>query len=212
MGTGSYLLLQDTDAHQWCEIYLEGAGWVVVDASPARAITPPDPEPDPVTQGHYGEKNREPEAAVVDRMKDEEHRASRPALPSPAMGLLAGSLLVLALYGAKIWRRLAPLWASERALDRVGYRAVLDRLAEVGLRRRFGETRGEFAERVRALVPELTSATAAHERRVQTGERRLERVAWVKLNERIAVRLAATFSRGRRLRGLADPLTWLNVS
>ncbi|MDR3636245.1 MAG: transglutaminase domain-containing protein [Isosphaeraceae bacterium] len=209
LGTGSYLLLQDTDAHQWCEVYLEGVGWVVADRSPAATITAPDPEPDPVTQGHYGEKNREPEAAVVDRMRDEERRASAWAIrPVPVMGF---SVLVplAVLYAVKLWRRLAPRWASDRALDRVAYRATVDRLAEVGLVRGFGETRAEFAERVATLVPEFVALSAAHERRAITGETRFNRVAWLELAGRVVDRLGDAFPRHTRAIGVLNPVSWL---
>jgi transglutaminase-like putative cysteine protease len=207
LGTGSYLLLQDTDAHQWCEVYFQGVGWVVVDTSPGRSITPPDVEPDSVTQTYYGEKNREPEAAVVDRMKDEQRaEAGWVLLPARACGSLL-LLLVLAPYAVKFWRRLAPHWANEHALDRVAYRAVLDRLAELGLTRQFGETRAEFAERVARVAPEFVVLTAAYERRVLTGEGSLGRDEWVTLGARVGTR----FPRPRHVRAFLDPSGWLRA-
>jgi transglutaminase-like putative cysteine protease len=210
MGTGSALLLQHTDAHQWCEVYFEGVGWVVVDASPGRSITKPDPEPDPATQSRFAEKNREPEAKVVDQMQDEESAAKRRAWAPTveAMAVLPPLLLVLAAVAIKAWRRLAPRWVSGRSLDRVGYRAILDRLTEVGLSRQFGETRGEFAIRVAKIVPGFVTATEAFDRRALTGEGGLDRSAWIELDMNISALIATAFPVRRRLLGLANPLAW----
>jgi hypothetical protein len=179
---------------------------VVVDTSPGRSLSPPFPEPDPVTQVYYGEKNREPEAAVVDRMKaDDATEAVGLFRPATGLGLIV--LLLLALYSVKAWRRLAPRWAALAALDRVGYRAALDLLAEVGLVRRFGETRAEFAERVSGLVPEFIALTESHDRRTLTGEVTLDRAGCLDLIGRVSARLAAGFPR-LRLLGLVDPVSW----
>ncbi len=210
MGTGSVLMLQHTDAHQWCEVYFEGMGWVVVDVSPERKVTRPDPEPDPATQSRFGEKNREPEEKVIDKMRDDEKSTNQRAWAA-AVGSAAGiSLLVplLAALAIKAWRRLAPRWVPASRIDRVGYRAVLDRLAEVGLTRGFGETRDEFANRVARIVPEFVEATAAFDRRILTGEGGLARAAWLELDSRLSNHLAETFTARRRLLGLADPLAW----
>lgn len=210
MGTGSALLLQDTDGHQWCEVHFEGIGWVVVDASPGRRVTPPDPEPDPAAQSRFGEKNREPEADLIGQLKDEQ-RAEDWRAVAVAARAASGFSIVLPLLVAlaiKVWRRLAPRWASAEAIDRAGYRAVLDRLAEVGLTRGFGETRDEFAARISRIVPEFVEATRAFDRRTLTGEGGLDREAWLDLGSRISAHLAEVFPARRRYLGLVNPLAW----
>ena len=47
-GRGSSILIQETDAHAWCETYLNGIGWFVADASPERTEEPPSPDVDRV--------------------------------------------------------------------------------------------------------------------------------------------------------------------
>jgi protein-glutamine gamma-glutamyltransferase len=69
---------------------------------------------------------------------------------------------LLLLYGIKLWRRIAPAFAPARALPRVGYRRVLDQLAEAGLARRFGETREQFAARVGDISPSFIRLTELH--------------------------------------------------
>jgi hypothetical protein len=68
----------------------------------------------------------------------------------------------VALYLAKLWRRLSPIFASEKSLPRVAYRAELDRLAELGWSRRRGESREAFAARVAAVSPTFRELTNVH--------------------------------------------------
>jgi protein-glutamine gamma-glutamyltransferase len=210
MGSGSAILIQDSDAHQWCEVYFQGLGWVVVDASLGRSITPPEPEPDPATQSHYSEKNRDPEENAIDQLRNAEESVRLAALARFAAGTsgFCFILLLLVAIAIKVWRRLAPRLVPESKLDRVGYRAVLDRLAEVGLIRGFGETRGEFAGRVARVVPEFVRATEAFDRQSLTGRGGLNRDTWLEVDSKVSAMLASTFPAGKRLLGLANPLAW----
>jgi len=70
--------------------------------------------------------------------------------------------LVMFLYSVKTWRRLAPRWGSSRALPRLVYRAELDRIGEVALRRDPGESRESFANRIRDQLPSFAPLTTAH--------------------------------------------------
>lgn len=68
----------------------------------------------------------------------------------------------VALYLAKFWRRISPMFASQKNLPRVAYRAELDRLAELGLSRRRGESREAFAARVASVSPSFRELTNMH--------------------------------------------------
>jgi hypothetical protein len=76
------------------------------------------------------------------------------------LALLACLLLVL--YSVKVWRRLAPSWAGAADLPRVVYRAELDRIGEVAIRREPGESRESFASRIRERLPSFAPLTTAH--------------------------------------------------
>ena len=207
-GQGSSLLVQDTDAHAWCEIYLEGVGWVVEDATPERTEVSPIPPPDKATQTHYGEKNH-----PVPELERPEHRADPKKAPHhrwPWYGALP-LLAMTSLYGVKAWRRLAPRVAPRRQLYRVCYRAALDRLAEVGVTRQFGETREEFAGRLARWAPEFAEMTAAHVRRAVAGREEADRSCWLALQGRVAARIATVFPAYRRLLGILRPAPWLGV-
>jgi hypothetical protein len=208
-GQGSSLLLQDADAHAWCEIYLRGVGWVVTDASPERSEEEIVPPPDLAMQTHYGEKNH----PLPELEKQPEHHADRKAAPRhrwPWQGALP-LLAIAGLYGVKAWRRVAPRVAPRRQLYRVCYRVVLDRLAEVGVTRQFGETREEFAGRLARWAPEFAEMTAAHVRRAVAGREDADRRGWLALQSQVLARINAVFPAYRRLLGALRPLPWLRV-
>ena len=207
---GSSILFTAGDAHAWCEIYLRGAGWVPIDGSPERTMDPPDERPDPVLQQHLVDKvNGEAPPPAGKDLLDFILDFLRRWLPgSLALGAAA---LLAALYGIKAWRRLAPKLAPAGQLYRVCFRAVLDRLAEVGVRRRFGETREEFALRLAGLGPEFEELTAGHVRRAVAGRETFDRPRWNALKARVEGRIARLFPPIRRLLGLVNPVSWIGA-
>ncbi len=162
---GSAILLSSGAAHAWPEVYLEGVGWVVVDVQPERTLDPAPEPPDADLQRLLGQLARGirplppdggPPATFWKDWLAGLARWVRTALGEAAL------VAFVALYMAKLWRRLAPLVAGERALPRLAYRAELDRLAEVGMTRERGESREAFAERVREALPSFPALTALH--------------------------------------------------
>ena len=154
-GQRGSLLLYASDAHAWAEVYVARFGWVVAESATQGCVPTADPEPDPREHDRYlallGEVPPEMfagDATALDRLRG----------AAPRWLLAAAVLSALALYLVKFWRQLRPEFADPGALHRVSYCAVLDRLAEVGVRRRFGDTWDDFAERVRALSPPYVTA------------------------------------------------------
>lgn len=207
-GRGSSLLIQQTDAHEWCEIYLQGIGWVVVDASPERSEEPPPPDADAAAQRYFGEKNR-PAPPVEDKKPgsdpEKPGRDYWPWLYGTALAAIA------CMYLVKAWRRIAPRMAPTRRLYRLCYRAVLDALADVGVARQFGETREEFAQRLSRWAPEFAELTAAHMRHAVGGAESPDRAQWLGLSDRVRSRIAAAVPAYRRFFGILRPMTWLRV-
>lgn len=203
---GSAIMIRALNAHAWPEVFLDGVGWVVVDITPARYLDPIAPRADPELQNLLGEMLR---------------RGARPIPgldppggdPISLAGLLRGLAgLVLALgavaFGVKGYRALAPRLAAEAALPRIAYRAALDRLGEVGLSRRFGESRERFAARSAAVSASFGALTAVHLRHAlgagaaPSGEpRRLFAAMRGELRARVPL--------WRRALGLLDPFVWL---
>jgi len=206
-GQGSSLLLQDTDLHAWCEIYLQDMGWVVIDVAVEQSKDPPPPQPDADQQRHLGNENRKQE--LPEELQQDAEQPPR-RLGAWAMSIVIPLLLVLAtLYGIKAWRRVVPRIGSQRQLHRLSYRSTLDRLSEVGLNRQFGETREEFAQRVARWAPEFAEMTAAHVRTAVTGNVADDRNRWLDRQTQVIRHIIATFPRYRRILGLLNPIAWL---
>src|SRR5262249_3197424 len=121
-GNGSAILLRRKDAHAWAELYLDGFGWIIVDVAPQRVLDPPDTPPDPDLQRMLGELARGDKTAG----KSPDGKAHGMGLREMARWAGLGLLAMLAaasllLYLVKLWRRLAPLWASPGEAPRVAY-------------------------------------------------------------------------------------------
>jgi hypothetical protein len=203
---GSAVMIRALNAHAWPEVYLEGVGWVVVDITPARYLDPIAPRADPELQSLLGELLRRGSKTVAGM---EPPAGSPITLAGLARG--AGTLLlalVVLAFGVKAYRALAPRLAADAAQPRVAYRAALDRLAEVGLRRRFGESRERFAARAAAVsdsFPELTSAHLRYALGSGPGSGGEPRQLWLAVRGELRSRLPFW----RRTLGLLDPTAWL---
>lgn len=162
---GSALLLSGADSHAWPEVYYEGVGWVIMDIFPQRSLDKPPPPPDPELQRLMGELLRGQKPLLAEgapRLPDLKKTAAA-FLAWLRYGTLALVLSVLVLlYAVKGWRLWSPAFYAAEDQPRVRYRAALDRLAELGFRREFGETREAFAKRVAHLTPAFTQLSSSH--------------------------------------------------
>jgi transglutaminase-like putative cysteine protease len=161
---GSSILVTGANSHAWPEFYVDGVGWVIADVSPAQSLDPPPPPPDPDLQRLLGEMAR-----GLRPMPQSEDRPLEPLIQVARVlrewvvriALWLSALMLMVMYAVKVWRRTTPRFAAA-GLPRVAYRAELDRLSEVALRRHFGETREAFARRIAAASPSFERLTARH--------------------------------------------------
>jgi len=207
---GSALLLSGAASHAWPEVFMDGFGWVVLDVYPERALDPPEQPMDADLQRLLGELARgaSPIPLSATDLPKLRELARRFTFTAGAwlMALVAGLLLVL--YLVKAWRRIAPSFASATSLPRVLYRAELDRLGEVSVRRAQGESREAFAVRLRERVPAFEGLTCAHVAaafggHVQDVDSLREHAAGVRRNVRVG------FPLRKRFLGLITPWSWL---
>ena len=163
---GSSILVRSGDAHAWPEVFLEGTGWIVLDIAAEQNLDEAGEPLDEELQRMLGEMAREQPPNPEDEVNNEPEEPSRlwTWLVAHVWYLVAALLIAVAvlLYGIKAWRRVAPAFSSPRRLPAVGYRATLDRLAEVGLVREYGETRESFADRISERVPSFLELTQLH--------------------------------------------------
>jgi len=210
---GSALLISGEVSHAWPEVYLRGFGWIVSDVAPQTVLSPPPPPPDPDLQRLLGELARgleavpppedDPVPAAIANLRDI-LKAIGWAIPI----LVALGILLLALL--KIWRGLAPSFADEQAQPRVAYRATLDRLSEVAVRRRAGESREAFARRVAEVAPSFSSLTAVHVGAAFGSQRALRDAGRTREQARaVRAELAKAFPWWRRAIGWITPWSWL---
>lgn len=207
---GSTIVLTDAFAHAWPEVYLDGVGWVVADVAPQRSLDPPPSPPDPDLQRLLGQlaRGEVPTPPGTETIPPLIARARAALVYVGQRAGLALALLLLFVYVAKVWRRVVPSFASERAYARVAYRAFLDRLSDSGTSRAFGESRERFASRVHSLCPSFGILTNEH-----LADRFGGRADRARM--KAALREASREIRGaipiwRRVLGALSPLTFLS--
>ncbi|MGI9250394.1 MAG: transglutaminase-like domain-containing protein [Pseudohongiellaceae bacterium] len=157
---GSALLVQAMHAHAWPEVYFQDIGWVIIDPAPQQALTAMTSAPLDNLQQLLGDMLRDD--ASFNTFLQSQQQAWIP-WQTMLQALYAALLLTLLLaYGIKWYRQLLPRYVTNAAQYRHAYRAVLDYLAGFGIRRDYGESREEFARRIRQLSPTFAQLTAAH--------------------------------------------------
>jgi hypothetical protein len=88
---------------------------------------------------------------------------------------------------------------------------VLDLLAGVGMRRRYGETWDEFAARLGDISADFAHLTAIHLRRTFSTSPGPNENGWLDIQSRVKQQIAAKVSPRRRWLGRLNPFNWIGV-
>jgi transglutaminase-like putative cysteine protease len=217
---GSALLIQAINGHAWPEIYLEGVGWTIVDPAPSRTLVDMSVDPQNSLQQLLGDMLRD-EASFEEFIESQQGGSLPLAAALRLLAYLALALLLLA-YAIKVYRLRIPYHANPALRYRLSYRATLDRLSALGLRRRYGESRENFARRLGAMSPSFTAMTYAHlmaalgrpEAQADGSSVDASQLAepdWIDLNRRIRDEIRQHTPWWKQLLAFINPVAWLQT-
>ncbi|MSR11725.1 MAG: transglutaminase domain-containing protein [Gammaproteobacteria bacterium] len=205
---GSSLLVQAIHGHAWPEIYFKDVGWVIVDPAPQQTLVDMSTDPQNELQQLLGDMLRD-DASFEDFLDSQQ-------TPFIDLQMLLNTLYAVALlillagYSVKFYRLWIPAHTVADKQYRVGYRAVLDKLSAVGMRRRYGESREQFARRASTLTPSIELMTDAH-LRCALGDAAVQNnpSQWAAMRLHIDQELRASTATSRRVIALINPFSWL---
>lgn len=151
-----HILLQMGDRHAWPEIYVDGLGWTIVDVNPAQAENEQAPVPDAkLLEELMGKINPTEELIAPPEIAEDKPKGPtviEKIFDSRVLGPAAGSVVLLLLL-LKAWLRWGYRLASdEKRRVRLAYAAFASELSDLGIQRRYGETRKEFRDRLNSAL------------------------------------------------------------
>ncbi|GJM12220.1 MAG: hypothetical protein DHS20C12_06230 [Pseudohongiella sp.] len=206
---GSSLLIQAVHGHAWPEIYFRDIGWVIVDPAPQQTLVDMTTDPQNNLQQLLGDMLRN-DASFDDFMQSQQTSSINLTLLLNVLYALILATL-LSAYTIKFYRIWIPSQAPTNKQYRLSYRAMLDQLAAIGLHRRFGESREQFARRVTLVAPSMQSLTDRHLALAlgsQTDDG-LDAKNWAELRSRIAQEIANNTQTWKRVIAWINPFSWL---
>lgn len=206
---GSSLLIQAVHGHAWPEIYFRDIGWVIVDPAPQQTLVDMTTDPQNNLQQLLGDMLRN-DASFDDFMQSQQTSMINLQLILNTLYALVLAAL-LSAYTVKFYRIWIPSRAAADKQYRLSYRAMLDQLAAVGLHRKFGESREQFARRVQDVAPTMQQLTEQH-LAAALGARKddsSDPQKWLQLRNKIAEEISLNTQTWKRVLAWVNPFSWL---
>ncbi len=206
---GSSLLIQAVHGHAWPEIYFRDVGWVIVDPAPQQTLVDMTTDPQNNLQQLLGDMLRN-DASFDDFMQSQQTSMINLQLILNTFYALVLAAL-LSAYTVKFYRIWIPSRAAADKQYRLSYRAMLDQLAAVGLHRKFGESREQFARRVQGVAPTMQQLTEQH-LAAALGARKADGAdpqKWLQLRNKIAEEISLNTQTWKRVLAWLNPFSWL---
>ena len=206
---GSSLLIQAVHGHAWPEIYFRDIGWVIVDPAPQQTLVDMTTDPQNSLQQMLGDMLRD-ETSFQDFLEAQQSSFIPLQTLLNITYLLLAATLTLA-YLVKYYRLWAPARSGAASQYRISYRAALDRLSALGIRRRLGESREQFAARASVLAPSIRPMTGAHLAAAlgsQT-ESGLDTAQWKLMSHTLDREIQHNTQPWQRALAILNPFSWL---
>lgn len=200
-GAGSAVLILADRAHAWPEIHVAGVGWIPFDIYPEQSDEPPPRFVDQSLESLLGELARDDPTGG--RGDPEAWQIPWGRIGWSFLGALG--LLLLGGYAVKLGRWVAP---TVVASPRLRFASTLDRLSDVGIVRRAGETRERYADRLAMLSPTLPTLTQVHLRTTLGTPRADDPAAIDALARQVQRELGAALPAWKRALGWLNPWGW----
>ena len=206
---GSALLVQAIHGHAWPEVYFKDIGWVIIDPAPQQTLVDMTTDPQDSLQQLLGDMLRN-DSSFQDFL--ESQRTSFIQLGT-ILNIIYALVIALILIGyvVKTYRLLIPNFSLANERYRVSYRAILDRLACIGIRRRFGESREKFASRASKTAPSIIELTDSHLSCAlgNISKWKNHETNWQEFERRIQQEITSNTNIWHRVVGLINPFSWL---
>ena len=205
---GSALLIQAIHGHAWPEVYLKDIGWVIIDPAPQQTLVDMTTDPQDSLQQMLGDMLRNEES--FQEFMDSQ-RGNYFDITTFINTLYLIVIFILAMgYIIKAYRLSAPKFLADDKEGRLHFRAILDRLASIGVHRKFGESRERFAVRACSVAPSITEITKLHLALALGQSQQVEyKEEWQAFENAVVDEIKLNTNSRSQLLALLNPFSWL---
>ena len=205
---GSALLIQAIHGHAWPEVYFKDIGWVIIDPAPQQTLVDMTTDPQDSLQQMLGDMLRNEES--FQEFMDSQ-RGNYFDITTFINTLYLIVIFILAMgYIIKAYRLSAPKFLADDKEGRLHFRAILDRLASIGVHRKFGESRERFAVRACSVAPSITEITKLHLALALGQSQQVEyEEEWQAFENAVVDEIKLNTNSRSQLLALLNPFSWL---